>query len=373
MDFVELNEKSQLKKKESNKDQFFPDQRLQDLLITGKNNTDAIDSKEDNFNPYMIDGREVPDSMKPYINKKGTFDYDKWQQDLHERQLADAKKHGVPSDNMAEESEKSQTDRTTINEGRKTADERYREMIEKHKNVDHQIQKNVESEKAGVNYEIIDRGEMKADAAGSDDTQNRELKDAFPDKTIDKSVVENGDKLGRFPKIEGFDKSDGSQNSNDEIKEKLMNRIPPSHLQDIPSITFDKTRVQSNHSMGETNLPSNEITIFNHPSHQEGVPQESVNPESYRKHEEMDTLYHEIGHPVFNSLTDDQKQEWETLCNKSPANGGDGPATSFTSKDYIPLDAEEDFCEMYARFAAYPKSSDLAYPEKTAFMKKIWK
>ena len=128
MDTVEQSEKSQMKKKDLIKDQIFPDQRFQDLLVTGKNEANAIDLKEDNFNPYMIDGREVPDSMKPYMDKKGTFDYNKWQQDLHERQLADAKKHGVPSDNMAEEFEKSQTDRTTIDKGQKTADERYREF-----------------------------------------------------------------------------------------------------------------------------------------------------------------------------------------------------------------------------------------------------
>jgi hypothetical protein len=103
MDFVEQSEKSQLKKKDSNIDQFFPDQRLQDLLITGKNNTDAIDSKEDNYNPFMINGREVPDSMKPNVDKKGDFNYDKWQNDLQDRQLTDAKQHGIPSDNVVEE------------------------------------------------------------------------------------------------------------------------------------------------------------------------------------------------------------------------------------------------------------------------------
>jgi hypothetical protein len=135
MDFVEQSEKSQLKKKDSNKDQFFPDQRLQDLLITVKNNTDAIDSKEDYFNPYMIDGREVPNSMKPYMDKKGTFDYDKWQQDLYQRQLADAKKHGIPPDNMVEDHEKPQIERETFSKEKITADERYRMLSQSDENL----------------------------------------------------------------------------------------------------------------------------------------------------------------------------------------------------------------------------------------------
>jgi hypothetical protein len=194
MDFVEQSEKSQLKKKDYNKDQIFPDQRLQDLLVTGKNEANAIDSKEDDFNPYMIDGREVPDSMKPYMDKKGTYDYDKWQQDLHERQLADAKKHGVPSDNMVEEYEKPQTDRTTIDKGQKTADERYREL-----------DKNIQSGKEHINFNINDNREKKGDAL----PKVGELKNDESWKVRDAGkYIENNDVKVFLDKSENFKGSD---------------------------------------------------------------------------------------------------------------------------------------------------------------------
>ena len=134
MDRAEKIEKSQIERKTFNNDKITADERYQELgkiLLSGKEgmscdidnksekNADAllannnegrshletrvVDSENKNFNPYLIDEREVPDSMKSYMDKRGTFDYDKWQKDLHDRQLADAKQHRVPSDNVVED------------------------------------------------------------------------------------------------------------------------------------------------------------------------------------------------------------------------------------------------------------------------------
>lgn len=197
MDRPEKIEKSQIERETFNNDSITANERLEKILLPGKEGniydiddksekkTDAlfvnkneggsqletrvVDSENENFNPYLKDGREVPDSMKPYMDKKGKFDYYNWQQDLQERQLADAKKHGVPSDNMVEEYEKSQTDRTTINKGQ-TADER--------------LDKILKSGKESVNFNINDNGEKKGDAL-SEVVDNQNTKKEFTESDLD--------------------------------------------------------------------------------------------------------------------------------------------------------------------------------------------
>jgi len=126
--------------------------------------------------------REVPESMKKYLDKNNTFDYDKWSNDLFERQLTDAKKHKIPSDYAAEEPEWSHKKAENFNKFPPTADDRFRmltqsdgdtkrpenTLIEKDENVEHQIQKIVESGKEGLNYEIIDRGKQEVDTDAID-------------------------------------------------------------------------------------------------------------------------------------------------------------------------------------------------------------
>jgi hypothetical protein len=298
------------------------------------------------------EGHETPDSMKPYERPDGSFDYDSWKQDRNTRKdtesgsdTRDASGSDYTPQSESRETQKEMADRSSAGDSG-PADLGDRDVSK-------EFQNNEKGTDSGSDPAWKqNRHAERIPQERREEQEPINFQKDLEAKSSDKTAIES-DK-SPFPNIEGFDQV--ANNFNDTIKNKIENRIPPEHLEKIPSIIYDGKDIRDADGrpvFGTTNGNTNEIHVHQHPQ-----------PENSPTDVEL-TTFHEIAHPVYREyLTDVQRQEWDNIYQKS-LEKGEGGVSEFSS------DSKEDFCESYARYLEYPQFES-AYPERSAFLKKIF-
>jgi hypothetical protein len=147
--------------------------------------------------------------------------------------------------------------------------------------------------------------------------------------------------------------------SNQEVGNYLRETLPPSHLENCPSIEYKSEYCQGYpDALGTFDRLNNEICIWGPVERFEGAG------------EMLETVTHEVGHNVHENIMTQHpevaekwnqlnEQSWETFAQ-------DG--TGFVS-DYAQTNVYEDFAETYMTYVRDPEKLSFYSPEKYEFMR----
>jgi hypothetical protein len=147
--------------------------------------------------------------------------------------------------------------------------------------------------------------------------------------------------------------------NNQEVGNYLRETLPPSHLENCPSIQYQSEYCQwYPDALGTFDRTNNEICIWGPVERFEGAG------------EILETVTHEVGHNVHENIMAQgpevaekwnqlNKQSWETFAQ-------DG--TGFVS-DYSQTNVYEDFAETYMTYVRDPEKLSFYSPEKYEFMR----
>jgi hypothetical protein len=147
--------------------------------------------------------------------------------------------------------------------------------------------------------------------------------------------------------------------SNQEVGNYLRETLPPSHLENCPSIEY-KSECSKEYpdAIGTCNRLNNEICIWGPVERFEGAG------------EMLETVTHEVGHSVHNDIMA-QKPEvaerWNQLHEQSWTQFNQN-GTGFVS-DYAQTNMREDFAETYKTYVCDPEKLSFYSPEKYEFMR----
>ncbi|MBK1986791.1 hypothetical protein A0J48_004405 [Sphaerospermopsis aphanizomenoides BCCUSP55] len=164
-------------------------------------------------------------------------------------------------------------------------------------------------------------------------------------------------KLVNYTEIGKFE--DSGIFTNQELGNYLRDTLPPSHLENCPSIQYQSESSEKYpHALGTFNCGTHEICIWGPVERFAGAG------------EILDTVTHEVGHNVHENMLAERpalaekwsqlnQQSWETFST-------DG--TGFVS-DYARTNVYEDFAESYMTYVRDPEKLLFYNPEKYEFMR----